>query len=110
MSHTANTEPTTRRAARGGAVEDVILTEDGRVLNDPTHLDLPDHGNTPGAWAMVALVLVGFVAGCIGLLADWMIVVWIGVALMALGLIVGLVTGRTTPGGGHDDRRDRRAR
>ena len=32
MSHTANTahtEPTTRRAARRGAVEDVVVTEDG---------------------------------------------------------------------------------
>lgn len=94
MSHTANTEHTTRRAARNGAVEDVVVTEDGRVLNDPTHLELPDHGNTPGGWAMVALVLVGFVAGCIGLLADWMIVVWIGVALVAVGVLVGIVAGR----------------
>ena len=97
MSHTANTahtEPTTRRAARRGAVEDVVVTEDGLVLNDPTHLELPGHGNSPGAWAMVALVLVGFVAGCIGLLADWMIVVWIGVALVAVGVLVGIVAGR----------------
>ena len=80
MSHTANTahtEPTTRRAARRGAVEDVVVTEDGLVLNDPTHLELPGHGNSPGAWAMVALVLVGFVAGCVGLLADWSVVVGI---------------------------------
>ena len=49
MSHTANTahtEPTTRRAARRGAVEDVVVTEDGLVLNDPTHLELPGHGNS----------------------------------------------------------------
>ena len=83
MSHTANTahtEPTTRRAARRGAVEDVVVTEDGLVLNDPTHLELPGHGNSPGAWAMVALVLVGFVAGCVGLLADWSVVAGIRVA------------------------------
>ena len=103
MSHTANTantEPTTRRAARSGAVEDVVITEDGRVLNDPTHLELPGHGNAPGAWAMVALVLVGFVAGCVGLLADWSVVVWIGVALMAVGVVVGIVAGKAGAGRG----------
>ncbi|MCV7526694.1 hypothetical protein M3D91_003925 [Micrococcus luteus] len=103
MSHTANTahtEPTTRRAARRGAVEDVVVTEDGRVLNDPTHLELPGHGNSPGAWAMVALVLVGFVAGCVGLLADWSVVVWIGVALMAVGVVVGIVAGKAGAGRG----------
>lgn len=103
MSHTANTahtEPTTRRAARNGAVEDVVVTEDGRVLNDPTHLELPGHGSTPGAWAMVALVLVGFVAGCVGLLADWSVVVWIGLALMAVGVVVGFVAGKAGAGRG----------
>ena len=100
MSHTANTEPTTRRAARSGAVEDIVVTEDGRVLNDPTHLELPGHGNSPGAWAMVALVLVGFVAGCVGLLADWSVVVWIGVALMAVGVVVGFVAGKAGAGRG----------
>lgn len=100
MSHTANTEPTTRRAARRGAVEDVVVTEDGLVLNDPTHLELPGHGNSPGAWAMVALVLVGFVAGCVGLLADWSVVVWIGVALMAVGVVVGIVAGKAGAGRG----------
>ena len=106
MSHTANTahtEPTTRRAARRGAVEDVVVTEDGLVLNDPTHLELPGHGNSPGAWAMVALVLVGFVAGCVGLLADWSVVVWIGVALMAVGVVVGIVAGKAGAGRGGTD-------
>ena len=103
MSHTANTahtEPTTRRAARRGAVEDVVVTEDGLVLNDPTHLELPGHGNSPGAWAMVAPVLVGFVASCVGLLADWSVVVWIGVALMAVGVVVGIVAGKAGAGRG----------
>ena len=74
MSHTANTahtEPTTRRAARRGAVEDVVVTEDGLVLNDPTHLELPGHGNSPGAWAMVALVLVGFLMMQQIVRVDW---------------------------------------
>jgi len=50
---------------------------------------------------MVAFVLVGFTAGCVGLLADWSIVVWIGVALMAVGLLVGLVAGKAGAGRGH---------
>ena len=49
---------------------------------------------------MVALVLVGFVAGCVGLLADWSVVVWIGVAVMAVGVVVGLIAGKAGAGRG----------
>ena len=97
-SPTATSEAVVERIITDLCVMDV--TEDGLVLNDPTHLELPGHGNSPGAWAMVALVLVGFVAGCVGLLADWSVVVWIGVALMAVGVVVGIVAGKAGAGRG----------
>ena len=97
-SHTEATVNHTARAgahtATGAATGEVVITEDGRVLNDPTHAQKPDHGNSPAGWAMAILVIVGFALGCIGVLASWEILVWIGVALLVLGAIAGLVGGR----------------
>jgi CHASE2 domain-containing sensor protein len=93
MSHPAGTTQT----AHG----QVTVTEDGRVLNDPTHAQLPGHGNTPGAWAMCALVVVGFVAGAIGLFTGTMIIVWIAVAIAVVGVVVGVVAGRAGAGSHH---------
>jgi hypothetical protein len=49
------------------------------------------HGNTPAAWTGVMIILVGFVVGGIGLVADNMTVFWVGVALVPAGAIVGKV-------------------
>ena len=85
MSQTANT--THADAA-------VTVTEDGRVLNDPTHAYAPGHGNTPGAWAMCGLVVVGFVAGAIALFLDIPVLLWISIGVVVLGALVGIVAGR----------------
>ena len=95
-AHATTTEHGHRHSADGG----VTITEDGRVLNDPTHAVAPDHGNTPGAWAMAGLVVLGVVVGALALFLDLgMFVVWIGVALIGLVAVVGIVTagkGKTT--------------
>jgi hypothetical protein len=52
------------------------------------------HGNTPAAWTGVAIVLVGFVIGGVGLLIDSMTVFWIGVACLPLGAAVGMAMGK----------------
>ena len=42
-----------------------------------------NHGNTPAAWTAVAVAMLGFVVGAVGLLLDpinWPIF-WVGVAL-----------------------------
>ena len=49
------------------------------------------HGNTPAAWTGVALILVGFAVGGIGLILDNWLVFWIGVAFVPIGMIVGKV-------------------
>lgn len=93
MSHPANTAQTMD--------QQVTVTEDGRVLNDPTHAQMPGHGNTPGAWAMCALVVVGFVAGAIGLFIGQMLIVWISVGLVVVGAVVGAVAARSDAGAHH---------
>ena len=47
------------------------------------------HGNTPAAWTAVAVGLLGFVVGGIGLMLDpiSMFIFWIGVAI-GLGALV----------------------
>lgn len=48
------------------------------------------HGNTPAAWTAVAVALLGFVVGGLGLMTDpWNpTLFWIGVALQPVAIIV----------------------
>ncbi|GAA4473032.1 hypothetical protein GCM10023190_04440 [Enteractinococcus fodinae] len=81
--------------------DEIQVDEYGRILNDPTHDAAPSQGNSPAAWALVALVLVGLLVAAIGSLASWWIVMWVGIVIAALGPIVGFVmrlTGRGANG------------
>ena len=53
-----------------------------------------NHGNTPAAWTAVAIALAGFVVGGIGLMADSLVVFWIGVALAPVAVLGGSVMAR----------------
>jgi hypothetical protein len=55
-----------------------------------------NHGNTPAAWAAVAVAMLGFVVGGIGLMFDpvKMAIFWVGVALGAVSLVVFVVMAR----------------
>ena len=53
-----------------------------------------NHGNTPAAWTAVTIALAGFLVGGIGLIADSMVVFWIGVALAPVALLAGYVMAR----------------
>jgi hypothetical protein len=49
-----------------------------------------NHGNTPAAWSAVAVALLGFLVGAVGLMLDPISypVFWVGVALtVAAGLV-----------------------
>ena len=50
------------------------------------------HGNTPAAWSAVAVALLGFVVGSVGMMLDPInyLVFWIGVALV---LVAGVLFG-----------------
>ncbi|HET7070306.1 MAG TPA: HGxxPAAW family protein [Nocardioides sp.] len=52
-----------------------------------------NHGNTPAAWAAVAVAMLGFVVGGIGLMFNpvSMPVFWVGVALGVVSLAVFVV-------------------
>ncbi len=69
--------------------DEIQVDEYGRILNDPTHDEAPSQGNSPAAWALVAMVLIGLVIAAIGSLASLWIVMWIGIAIAVLGLPVG---------------------
>jgi hypothetical protein len=57
-----------------------------------------NRGSTPAAWIAVAIVLIAFVVGGLGLVLENMLVFWIGVALAPIGGIVGLVLSKTRLG------------
>lgn len=64
--------------------DEIQVDEYGRILNDPTHDESPSHGNSPAAWALVGMVIVGLMVAGIGALASLWIVMWIGVAITVL--------------------------
>ena len=55
-----------------------------------------NHGNTPAAWAAVAVAMLGFVVAGIGLMFDpvSLPVFWVGVAIGAVSLVVFVVMAR----------------
>ena len=52
-----------------------------------------NHGNTPAAWAAVAVAMLGFVVAGVGLMFDpvSMPVFWVGVAVGCASLVVFVV-------------------
>ena len=48
------------------------------------------HGNTPAAWTAVAVGLLGFVVGAVGLMLDpiSMLIFWVGMAITVGALVV----------------------
>ncbi|MGA7206376.1 MAG: HGxxPAAW family protein [Specibacter sp.] len=51
------------------------------------------HGNSPAAWTCVTVMLVGTIVGCIAFLIgeSATILFWVGVAIIAVGLVLGVV-------------------
>ena len=49
------------------------------------------HGNTPAAWTAVLIMIVGFLVGTIGVMVAKPWLFWVGIALLAVGAIVGKV-------------------
>lgn len=52
------------------------------------------HGSTPAAWTGMAITLVAFLVGGIGLLLESMPVFYVGLALAVLAAVVGGVMSR----------------
>lgn len=50
-----------------------------------------DHGSTPAAWTAVVIITIAFVVGTLAIvLGNWPLF-WVGVALVAVGGLVGKV-------------------
>jgi hypothetical protein len=49
------------------------------------------HGHTPAAWTAVGIMLLGFVVGGVGVVLAELWLFWVGVAMVALGAVVGKV-------------------
>lgn len=51
------------------------------------------HGNSPAAWTTVFVMTLGALVSCIAFVIgpDATLVFWLGIAVMAIGLIIGLV-------------------
>ncbi|MCO1339878.1 hypothetical protein BJH93_13410 [Kocuria polaris] len=58
---------------------------------DPMHSEQPGHGNSIAAWAMVAVMLLGFLVGCIGFTIPNIPVLVVGIVIIPLGLILGWI-------------------
>ena len=50
-----------------------------------------DHGNTPAAWTVLAIVTAAFIIGTVGLLVGSWVIFWVSVGVLVLGGIVGKV-------------------
>jgi hypothetical protein len=50
-----------------------------------------NHGSTPAAWTAVTIIMVAFLVGGIGVVIAQPPVFWVGVGLVAVGLIVGKI-------------------
>lgn len=50
-----------------------------------------DHGHTVAAWTGVTIIMIAFLVGCIGVVIAKPVVFWVGIALIAVGVVVGKV-------------------
>ncbi|HRO95216.1 HGxxPAAW family protein, partial [Citricoccus sp.] len=73
-------------------------SDDDLVLNDPTHAEPLGHGNSPAAWTLVLLLLLGAVLVSIGMLADLMFLTVAGIVAAVAGVIAGFVMGKAGMG------------
>ncbi|GAA2753213.1 HGxxPAAW family protein [Amnibacterium kyonggiense] len=64
--------------------------------------DEPGHGSSPAAWTAVVIMLIGIAIATAFLFLDVIPLVWLGAALVPIGLIVGGVLKAVGLGvGGH---------
>ncbi|MBS1674848.1 MAG: hypothetical protein JSS74_12900 [Actinobacteria bacterium] len=51
----------------------------------------PGHGHSPAAWTAVVIMLLGLAVGTTAFFLDIPVVVWVGVAIIVVGMIMGPV-------------------
>lgn len=63
------------------------------------HYDHIGHGSTPAAWTLCGIVMVGALLAAVGFIGlawteEWVILIWIGAALMPVAVVAGVVMKR----------------
>lgn len=79
-------------ATSPGTVRDV--EQEPQSSDEFIHHDHIGHGSTPAAWALSGTIIVAGVMMGVGMIAQWWIMVWIGVALVPVALVLGVVLKR----------------
>lgn len=54
------------------------------------HAEQVGHGNSPAAWTAVLVMLLGALVACVGFAMASTLIFWIGIAIIAVGLIIGI--------------------
>ncbi len=54
----------------------------------------PGHGHSPAAWTAVLIMLIGITAGTVGLYIGQHVVVYVSLAILVLGPIVGFIVSK----------------
>ncbi len=54
----------------------------------------PGEGNSPAAWTAVIIMLVAFSIGTVAFFFNVQVMVWVAVALLVIGMLVGYVLKR----------------
>ncbi len=54
----------------------------------------PGHGHSPAAWTAVVVMLVGFTAGTVAFCFDQPLFVWVSVAVVIVGALLGPILSR----------------
>lgn len=84
-------------ATSASAVRDV--EQQPEAGDEFIHHDHIGHGSTPAAWALCIIVIVGSIIAAVGFIglawaSEWVILIWIGAALMPVAVVVGVVMKR----------------
>ena len=63
------------------------------------HHDHIGHGSTPAAWALCGILILGALVAAVGFVGlawsnAWAVLIWIGAALVPVGVVVGIVMKR----------------
>ncbi|MDN6528403.1 MAG: hypothetical protein L0K67_04900 [Brevibacterium sp.] len=71
--------------ARNGATDLDKSTIDYAAIADP------GHGNSVAGWTGVIIILIGVPIGCVGFTIHTAIITYIGIGVVALGVLVGII-------------------
>lgn len=70
---------------------DSSLDRSGETAHLPLASPPRNHGNTTAAWVTVVLVVAGALVSSLAVMAGWAWLFWVGLGVVAVGLVVGRI-------------------